>query len=249
MPAEYREHLTPEAIREYHSSEVERVRMEAQQAAEARAAAEAADRELRVRQQGEVQQEIDFYNDLKARLYSENQEVAAKALAEFRDNEARYNRGAAAAARVNAESQQREVLSGLFNAMHSELESAGLNGILPKPGSPEWKTLAVELAQYDGKGGFAAYLIDKGKAMGMDEGRRAATEEFERQGRIADGKQTGPEGGSFSDGANRYGDRAWVDAQLRADPQWRMKPSGQKDANGRDITNNDMVIRAMGGHR
>lgn len=246
LSAEQRALLTPEAIREWHTSETERIRTEAQSAAEARAAAESADREIRTRQQGEAQQDIDFYENLKARLYSENTETAAAALKELQQNEARYNRGGALAAQRGAEAQQREVLTGLFSAMHSELEGAGLNGILPQPGSAEWKILAVELAKYDGKGGFAAYLIDKGKALGVEEGRAAATEEFQRNGRINEGKSGGPEGGSQTDPGNRFGDRAWVEDQIKAHgASWRLAPSGKKDANGRDLTNNDLIMQAM----
>lgn len=247
MPAEHRELLTPEALREWHTSETERVRTETQQAAEARLAAEAADRQIRERQQGEAQQDIDFYTNLKARLYSENAETQAAALKELQENEARYNRGGGLAARMGAEAQQREVLTGLFDAMHSELEQAGLTGLIPKPGSAEWRNLAVDLAQYDGKGGFAAYLVDKGKAMGLEEGRRAATEEFERSGRIAEGKSSGPEGGSYTEGSSRYGDRNWVNQQIAAHGQgWRLQPSGQKDPNGRDLTHNDLILRSAG---
>ena len=250
MPAEHRALLTPEALREYHTSEVERVRTEAAQAAEARAAAEAADRSVRERQQGEAQQDIDFYTGLKARLNSPDAEVAAKALEEFKAEgaESRYTRGAGLAARMGAETQQREVLSGLFDAMHSELEGAGLTGILPKPGSAEWKTLAVDLAQYDGKGGFAAYLIDKGKTMGDEAGYARAKDEFERNGRIEGGKGGGPEGGSFTDAnTGRFADPQWVESQRASDPGWDGRPTGEKDAYNRDITNLDKVMRAMSG--
>ena len=131
--------------------------------------------------------------------------------------------------------------------MHSEMETAGLKGILPAPGSAEWQKFAVDLAQYDGKGGFAAFLIDKGKAMGDESGYARAKDEFERNGRIDAGKGATPEGGSFSGTGGNYADPGWVTAQRTADPGWDARPTGEKDAYNRDITNLDKVMQAMSG--
>lgn len=193
------------------------------------------------------QEDISFYTDLRDRMKSADEDTARKARAEYEANEDRYLSGAAAARRSSHETVQREAFSSLYSAMQAELEHAGLSGVLPKAGTPELAAFVQKLADFDGKGGLGGYLIEQGRQRGLEEGRTAMREELERDGRIAKGAGSGPEGGGSGGGysANRYGDPKWVMEQKRETSGWAHKPSGDKDDYGRDITNHDKVMAAL----
>lgn len=226
----------------------------------ARAAAEAQERTLQAQREAEAQrrqreaetataqQDIAYFNDLDSRLRSEDEAIRAAALAERNANAERFNRGGFLAAQHSQQQTNAQVLSQFFASMHTELKSAGLDGIIPPPGDPSWYGFQQKLGEYDGKGGFAAFLIDYGKQL-------AGTAEYER-GKEEGARQTRAELGAggapnLSQGGgapvvSQYGNRAWVEAQKRANPRWGQQPHPtEKDSYGRPLSNSAVALREM----
>ncbi|MCH7946132.1 MAG: hypothetical protein IIC73_08995 [Armatimonadetes bacterium] len=155
-----------------------------------------------------AQADIDYYNDLQTRLTSSDDEVAAAARSEalIPENATRARLGAARLHQQGENAQLGQALEALLTHMGVQLEQAGMAGVLPPQNSVEWALLAPKLAEFDGKGGIAAYLIDHGKQLGIEEGRKLATEEFERKGRIDRGAGGATNLGNGNSGSYTGGD-------------------------------------------
>ena len=196
---------------------------EREQAVLERVRADAARTRLSGAQAAEAQTDITYYQDIRTRLASDDDTVVTAARDEMLANEERYNTGAAALVATSKQAQHQEMLKDFFGAMHSELEAAGLTGVIPAVGDPAWLTLTEKLAAYDGKGGIAAYLIDHGKGLATAE----AAESAERSQRIdANATDGGPqfnEGGPVRQGD--YTDPTWVKTRMDNDPEWAHETS------------------------
>jgi hypothetical protein len=128
-----------------------------------------------------------------------------------------------------------------MNQMSAELTAAGVenvNDILPPLNDSVESRMAwtkLDINQFDGKGGLAAFLLDAGGRIALakaessgvisqarDEGARDTRQELGRQG-APDNVNNG--GTSPNTNKENYGDQTWVNAQIATDPDWAQKVS------------------------
>lgn len=191
-----------------------------------------------------AQTDIEYYDAIRTlQTGTEEQQGEANTALAATANADRFVRGGAAKQQQGTQAGQTSALKELMNGMATELKTGGMEGILPAlDGTPEsmmaWTQLQPILAQYDGKGGVAGYLLAKGGELALAKAKAdgilaEAREEGARDARVAQGQRGAPPvttDGGTTPSTEKYDDQAWVNAQLANDAEWyqKMSPDGKK---------------------
>lgn len=163
-----------------------------------------------------VQEDVSYYEDLRARRNSTDETIKETANREFTLNEDRYIRGGAAARELSQTAAQNEVLASHYGPLFAHLKTKGHDGFEV--------ALRTLLPQHENNPLLAAieYGRTQGEVAGVERGRA----EGARQERISQGREAAPD---LPAGApmptNSYGDPAWVKAQMDRDPEWALTTS------------------------
>lgn len=227
---QWRDQLTEKARQEAR----QQFEQEQRQAAERRRQEEAAAADL--------QQDINYADDIDRRLGSINEQERTEAQAELAENRERYSRGIYNRTQKRQEEQRRQVIAEHYDPLMRSLAEAGHKELAD--------TMAQRLPEYGMNPLMAA--LEYGRALGQAEGSAQAADVREREQRINEGREGMPGDSSSSTRPtpSRYDDENWVRQQVAADPQWTRKPSGQTDPRtGREMNNGQAALRARIGRR
>ncbi|MDP7620232.1 MAG: hypothetical protein QF652_08330 [Dehalococcoidia bacterium] len=230
--------ITSEDIQAYAAQQAQ----EAADAVTARHTAEAESRDAASRSAAAAQTDIEYYDSIRTlQTGDDTQRAEAESLLSQDTNEQRFIRGGAAKQYAATTTAQTGALQVLMNQMSAELTAAGVenvNDILPPLNDSVESRMAwtkLDINQFDGKGGLAAFLLDAGGRIALakaessgvisqarDEGARDTRQELGRQG-APDNVNNG--GTSPNTNKENYGDQTWVNAQIATDPDWAQKVS------------------------
>lgn len=148
------------------------------------------------------QADIEYFQRLQKDKRSDDATVKATAEAELLipENDDMYVRGGAAVRTATLQQQAAESMARLYNVMSAEVSGTDYATALPPAGDPAWLAMQTRLADFDGKGGLCAFLVESGRALGLEEGLAKGREGAERDGRIENGRNGAPQ---FGDGTAR----------------------------------------------